>query len=109
MEEGTAEQLFLAPTQSPFERRIRPLEVAVRAGDAAEVAKGLDEADFAAKRSIIETLDVQTTLALEEGERVIHSLCVLGQQTLHFASESSYSGGRNAEHGFVLTARLILP
>jgi hypothetical protein len=56
---------------------------------AAEVAKGLEEADFAAKRNIIETLDVQTTLALEEGERVIHSLCVLGQQTLNFASESS--------------------
>jgi site-specific DNA recombinase len=58
---------------------------------AAEVADGLEEADFAAKRSIIETLGVQATLALEEGQRVIHALCVLhpAQETLHFASGSS--------------------
>jgi hypothetical protein len=54
-----------------------------------EVAKGLEDADFAAKRHIIEALDVQATLAMEEGEKVIYARCVLGQQALYFASESS--------------------
>ena len=63
---------------------------------AAEVADGLEEADFAAKRNIIEALDVQATLALEEGQRVIHALSVLepARETLHFASGSSSHGGK---------------
>ena len=56
---------------------------------AANVAVGLEQADFVARRQIIESLDVRATLMLEQGERVIYSQCVLGQEQLDFAFGTS--------------------
>jgi site-specific DNA recombinase len=51
---------------------------------AADVAEGLEaaEADFQTRRCIIEALDVQATLAVEDGQKVVYVRCVLGKKLL---------------------------
>jgi hypothetical protein len=46
---------------------------------AAAVGDGLDaiENDFDTKRRLVEQLDVQLTLAVEEGDRVVYARCLL--------------------------------
>jgi site-specific DNA recombinase len=52
---------------------------------AANIAKGLEaaETDFQTKRSIIEALDVQATLAAEDGRKVVYARCILGEDNLN--------------------------
>jgi site-specific DNA recombinase len=51
---------------------------------ATEVNKGLEvaEDDFQTRRDIVELLDVQVTLVLEDGERVVYARCMLGEHSL---------------------------
>ena len=51
---------------------------------AAKIAKGLGVADqdFARRRCIIELLDVQATLVVEDGKKVVYASCLLGEQVL---------------------------
>ena len=52
---------------------------------AAEVAEGLQcaEEDFETRRRIIEELDVQVTLSVEDGQKVLYARCMLGE---HFCT-----------------------
>ena len=45
--------------------------------------------DFEAKRSLLEALDVQVTLTVEEGEKVVYARCILGEQSSPIASHTS--------------------
>ncbi len=47
---------------------------------AERVGEGLEQADFAARRQIIEDLDVQATLTVEDGEKVAYVSCALPKQ-----------------------------
>ena len=51
---------------------------------AAQVAKGLDviQESFEARRRVIELLDVQATLTIEDGQKVAHVRCALGDDSL---------------------------
>ena len=59
---------------------------------AEEVAEGLSAADedFDARRQIIEALDVQTTLTVENDEKVAYVRCVFGEDTLLIESNNTY-------------------
>jgi hypothetical protein len=90
--------------ESLTEDQIRTLEQF-----AAQVAEGLDKAedDFRVRRSIIEILDVQATLAVEDDEQIIYVRCVLNQESLRF--KDSLSGGagrrrRRLRHGLPRSA-----
>ena len=58
---------------------------------AEEVAEGLSAADedFDARRQIIEALDVQTTLTVENDEKVAYVRCVFGEDTLLIESNNT--------------------
>ncbi len=49
---------------------------------AERVRTGLDNADYEAKRRVIELLDVQVVLNVEDGQEVAHVRCELGQELL---------------------------
>ena len=51
---------------------------------AVEVAKGVDAAEdsFEDKRRIIETLDIQVTLVIENGQKIAYARCILGSDQL---------------------------
>jgi len=57
----------------------------------AQVIDGLEvaDADFKVRRRVVEMLDVQATLAVEDGQKVIYARCVLGEEALSIASISS--------------------
>ena len=58
---------------------------------AAEIAEGIEAAadSFQARRRIVERLDVQATVAIDEGRRMIHARCRLGAQDLRIASSAT--------------------
>lgn len=58
---------------------------------AADVAEGLQaaEEDLQIRRSIIEMLDLQVTLAEESGQKVIYARCMLGEEELSLSSHST--------------------
>jgi len=58
---------------------------------AQEVAQGLEKADndFAARRQLIEMLDVRATLAVEDGQKVAYVRCMMGDDAWPIASTSS--------------------
>lgn len=60
-------------------------------GFAAEVAEGLEAAsdNFQARRQIVEKLDVQATVAVDEGRPTIHARCRLGTQSLSIESTTT--------------------
>jgi hypothetical protein len=60
-------------------------ELVARVGTGIQVA----EAGFAAKRGVVEALDVWATLSVEDGQRVVLGRCVSGEKTfdLHSARE----------------------
>ena len=62
---------------------------------AAKVGRGLElaEADFATRRRLIETLDVWATLTVEDGEKVIYARCMLGEDVLSIASNTTETRG----------------
>jgi site-specific DNA recombinase len=55
---------------------------------AAKAGKGLSVADrsFAARRKLVELLDVTATLALEDGQKVAYARCVLGERAFGIVS-----------------------
>ena len=52
-----------------------------------KMGKGLEKAeqDFEKRRQLIETLDLWATLAIEDGQRVVHVRCHAGEDTLSVA------------------------
>jgi site-specific DNA recombinase len=58
---------------------------------ATEFSQGFDLADqdFATRRRVIEAVDAQATLAVEDGEKVMHVSCVLGKEALQLATSIS--------------------
>ena len=54
---------------------------------AAQVAEGMEiaDADFETRRRVIEMLDVQVTLAVEDGEKIVYARCMLGKDVLPVA------------------------
>jgi site-specific DNA recombinase len=59
---------------------------------AAEVAEGLDaaDADFQARKRIVEALGVEATLAVEDGQRVAYMRCILGDTSLDIVQQRSW-------------------
>jgi site-specific DNA recombinase len=60
-------------------------EFAAKVGEKLEVMGD----DFDAKRGLIEALEVQATLTLEDGEKVVYARCILGEQRSPIASHTS--------------------
>jgi site-specific DNA recombinase len=60
-------------------------------GFARKVAEGLKlaEEDFGARRHIIDLLDVQVTLAIEEGQKIAYVKCLIDERELSIESTSS--------------------
>ena len=60
-------------------------------GFARKVAEGLKlaEEDFGARRRIIDLLDVQVTLAIEEGQKIAYVKCLIDERELSIESTSS--------------------
>jgi len=58
---------------------------------AEEVAKGLGAADedFATRSWVIELLDVRATLAVEGGEQVLYTQCIIGQDALRVSTTAT--------------------
>jgi len=58
---------------------------------AQSITRGLEKADtdFEARRHIIELLDAQVTLAVEDGEKVVYVRCMLGEDVLPIAFNST--------------------
>jgi hypothetical protein len=59
----------------------------------------LAEDDFEAKKRVIEMLDVQVTLVVENGEKVIYASCVLGAQILQVVSSSTRPNSKQERTG----------
>lgn len=95
---------------------------------AQEIAHGLADAedDFAARRRIIDLLDVRGSLTLENGERVLYTQCILGEKSASIVpmpplrrlsrpesftieSTSGCRGEPNRQLGVRVAARLVLP
>lgn len=55
---------------------------------AAKVRSGLDNADFETRRRLIDVLDVQLTLNVEDGQRMAHVRCILGDNLLTVSTTS---------------------
>ena len=66
-------------------------EIEILRAFAVEAAQGLDiaEADPKARQRVIEMLDVQATLTVEDGKKVIYARCILGEKVLSLVSNSS--------------------
>ncbi len=68
---------------------------------AAKVGENLEAMgdDFGAKRGLIEAIDVWVTLVEEDGEKVVYTRCIIGEDTLSIESKSTGrcagGGGRN--------------
>lgn len=58
---------------------------------AATVSDNLEamDTDFGARRRLIEELDVQATLAVEDGERVVYASCIVGEEVLPIVPKES--------------------
>ena len=61
---------------------------------AKEVAEGLDKAEenFDARRRVIDLFNVQVTLTIEDGQRVIRARCYIGEESLPIARTTPRTG-----------------
>lgn len=77
---------------------------------AVEISKDLESfrQDFEGRLRLVEMLDVNATLKVEEGEKVIYVQCRLGDENLSFEKLESYGRGHKQQPGIVLTTRLLL-
>lgn len=66
-------------------------QVRIVAGFVKDVTQGIEAADrdFEARRHLIRLLDVQATLAIEDGQKVVYARCMLGDDTLSIGSTDS--------------------
>ena len=62
---------------------------------------GKMEDDFVARRALIEALDMQVTLMIEDGQKVVYARCILGERSLSIVSR----GTRALAHARRSTAR----
>jgi hypothetical protein len=67
-------------------------------GFALKLAKGLTAIDtddsFELRQRILEELHLQAILAVEDGGKVAHACCILGEEVLHIASNSTRTRSR---------------
>ena len=75
-----------------------------------KVAASLDVAngDSATRRRVIEVLDVEGTLAIEDGERAIYVRCVLGHNRLIYCQLAQVSINNTSDTEVALGARLTI-
>lgn len=73
----------------------------------ARIRKGLDQADFSAKRQIIELLDVRGKVAFENGEKVLYLKCLVRPQEQQPLLPIAISPSLNT--GALATARFVCP
>ena len=66
-------------------------QVRIVAGFVKDVTQGIEAADrdFEARRHLTRLLDVQATLAIEDGQKVVYARCMLGDDTLSIGSTDS--------------------
>lgn len=76
----------------------------------AKIRTGLDQADFNAKRQIIELLDIQGKVAFENGQKVVYLKCLIDPKELQprLPIQISPSLSTHTPYTIELTARLIL-
>ena len=70
------------------------------------VKERFDLATFINKRKVIEMLDVRGKLAIENGHKVVHVRCLLGQQRLLQMQTSPLSSTGNRQQAYIVTAKL---
>lgn len=63
------------------------------------IAEGLQDLAFKDKRRVINLLDVQGTLTIEEGQKVVYVRCTVGEKTLDIASTPSGAGNGGGSGG----------
>jgi hypothetical protein len=95
--------------KSELEARLRaktltPEQIASVLAFAAKIRAGLSKADekFAARRVIIDTLDVKAMCAVEDGQKVVYVECYVGENVLDIAKPTKRGGSHNSQDGFVL-------
>ena len=71
----------------------------------AKIRTGLDNADFNAKRQIIQLLDIRGKIAFENGERVLYLKCLIELREPQAVSRSLNVDWQNSVE---LTVRLVL-
>jgi len=78
------------------ERVITPEQIEDIHEFAAKVREGLAYADgdFAAKRAIVDALDLRVILTIENGEKIIYAECALGQEEFNVEPKNSATGGK---------------
>ena len=90
MQQERAALLSRLEAQSPGREGLANLQTF-----AAEVAEALATTDDAElRRMVIENLDVRVKLAVEDGQKVAHARCILGEIRLVMPSAQTGSGVR---------------
>jgi site-specific DNA recombinase len=85
LEKRRADLATLVEAQTITDEQIQTIvEFAEKVRGALEVA----DQDFETRRQLIDTLDVQVTLAMEEGKRVVYVQCKLGEGPLSIVSDT---------------------
>jgi hypothetical protein len=80
------------------ERVVTPEQIDIIHEFAARVGEGLEnsEGDFAAKKAIIDLLDVRVILTVENGEKIIYAECALGEEEFNVEPKKSTPGGKGS-------------
>lgn len=76
----------------------------------AKIRMGLDQADFNAKRQIIELLDIRGKIAFENGQKVVNLKCLIDpqEQQRRLPIQILRSQCNRTAHPVELTARVAL-
>lgn len=96
-------------TRSLEDRRLSDAQIETLSALAGKVNSKMELADkdFSARQRIIELVDAHAVLALEEGEKVIHLSCTLGEADLSL-SVPNLTPQSTACNPLILTARIVL-
>jgi len=88
---GALEREHTGLTEVLESRTLTPGQIRALQDFAARAAKGLMHAedDISERRVLIQDLDVQATLAVEDGQKVVYAQCLLGEQRLFVVSPTT--------------------
>lgn len=75
-----------------------------------KLGRALEKADkdFKKRRQLVEVLNMQVTLTIENGQKIAHISCILGEDDLCIENTTPGEPGRNTQGVFILTARLVV-
>lgn len=78
---------------------------------AEDTSQGLEQAEdsFEKRLLIINELDVRATLAVEDGQKIIHARCILREATLSAVTSTSSGSGHKLGLQIVICTRIVLP